>query len=225
VWCIEPGPLVITLSDAAPDVFEQGENRSRIAFDVEAVEARPSSSPPSGRATMFARPSTTRSAAGSTTAQLGSACALHGGADRVTVFVVAKIKTRPTGEDVTRFLDSVPDERRRAEGHELRALFERVTGVPAVMWGPSMVGFGSRPYTNTTGINDWFVVGFSPRKAALTIYGIFDGYASAPDPMITELGPVTTGKSCVYVKRLDRIDRDVLTQLVSKAWSSSTEAT
>lgn len=138
---------------------------------------------------------------------------------------MAKIKTRPTGEDVTRFLDSVPDERRRAEGHELRALFERETGAPAVMWGPSMVGFGSVAYTNTSGTNDWFVVGFSPRKAALTIYGIFDGYASEPDPMIAELGPVTTGKGCVYIKRLDRIDRDVLTQLVRKAWSSTNDPT
>jgi hypothetical protein len=65
------------------------------------------------------------------------------------------------------------------------------------------------------------VIGFSPRKAALTIYGIFDGYASPPDPMIAELGPVTTGKSCVYVKRLDRIDRQVLARLVHRAWSSS----
>jgi len=130
------------------------------------------------------------------------------------------IKTRPTGEDVSKFLDSVPDQRRRAEGHELRSLFERVTGAGAVMWGPSMVGFGSRPYTNTLGTNDWFVVGFSPRKNALTIYGIFDGYASQPDPLIKALGPSTTGKSCVYIKRLDQIDRAVLEQLVRNAWSS-----
>jgi hypothetical protein len=135
--------------------------------------------------------------------------------------MVAKIKTRPTGEDVSKFLDSVPDRRRRAEGHELRSLFERVTGEPAVMWGPSMVGFGSRAYTNTSGTNDWFVVGFSPRKAALTIYGIFDGYASSPDPLIEALGPSTTGKSCVYIKRLDQIDREVLEQLVRNAWSSA----
>jgi hypothetical protein len=130
------------------------------------------------------------------------------------------IKTRPTGEDVSKFLDSVPDQRRRAEGHELRSLFERVTGEDAVMWGPSMVGFGSRPYTNTLGTKDWFVVGFSPRKNAVTIYGIFDGYASKPDPLINALGPSTTGKSCVYINRLDQIDRAVLEQLVRNAWSS-----
>ena len=134
--------------------------------------------------------------------------------------MVAKIKTRPTDDSVTEFLDSVADERRRAEGHELRSLFERITGERAVMWGPSMVGFGSRPYTNSTGTNDWFVVGFSPRKRALTIYGIHDGYASTPDPLIEALGPSTTGRSCVYINRLDRIDQRVLEQLVRNAWSS-----
>jgi hypothetical protein len=135
---------------------------------------------------------------------------------------MAEIATKPTGADVTTFLDSVPDERRRADGHALRALFERVTGAPATMWGPSMVGFGRRPYTNTTGTNHWFVVGFSPRKTALTIYGIHDGYAD-PDPVLARLGPHTTGKSCVYVKRLDQIDVEVLAQLVATAWSSAAE--
>ncbi len=137
---------------------------------------------------------------------------------------MATIKTRPTGEDVTAFLDSVPAERRRTEGHALRSLFERVTGEPATMWGPSMVGFGSQPYTNTLGTNEWFVVGFSPRNAALTIYGIHDGYA-APDPLLDSLGPHTTGKSCVYVKRLDQIDQQVLEQLVRQAWEHAADET
>jgi hypothetical protein len=127
------------------------------------------------------------------------------------------IKTRPTGADVTTFLDAVPDERRRAEGHAARALFERVTGVAATMWGPSMVGFGSQEYTNTSGTHEWFVVGFSPRKAALTIYGIHYGYGP-PDPLLQQLGPHTTGKGCVYVKRLDQVDHDVLEALVRQAW-------
>ena len=138
--------------------------------------------------------------------------------------VVATIKTKPTGEDVSVFLDSVPDERRRAEGRALRSLFERVTGEPGAMWGPSMVGFGRQPYTNTMGTNEWFVVGFSPRKTALTIYGIHDGYKE-PDPLLAELGPHTTGKSCVYVKRLDQIDQGVLEQLVRKAWESADTST
>lgn len=127
-------------------------------------------------------------------------------------------KTRPTGEDVTTFLDAVPSARRRAEGHVVRELLEEETGAPATMWGPSMVGYGSMPYTNTTGTNDWFVVGFSPRKAAMTIYGIHDGYGPH-DPLLDELGPHTTGKSCVYVKRLDDIDLDVLRRMVRAAWA------
>jgi hypothetical protein len=133
--------------------------------------------------------------------------------------VVASIKTRPHDGDVDAYLEGVPDPRRRTDAQRLRVLMEEVTGAPATMWGPSMVGFGSAPYTNTTGTNDWFVVGFAPRKAALTIYGIHNGYAE-PDPLLDQLGPHTTGKACVYVKRLDDIDQDVLTQLITKTWAA-----
>lgn len=127
------------------------------------------------------------------------------------------IKTQPTDADVTAFLDAVPDARRRAEGHAVRALMERVTGQPAVMWGPSMVGFGSYRYQGRASSGDWFVVGFSPRKAALTIYGVYDGYGPA-DPLFEQLGPHTTGKGCLYVKRLDAVDPEVLERLVRQAW-------
>jgi hypothetical protein len=132
---------------------------------------------------------------------------------------MAEIKTRPTDADVTAFLDAVDNPRRRAEGHAVRGLMERVTGEPAVMWGPTMVGFGSMPYTNTSGTNHWFVVGFSPRKADLTLYGLHDGYGPH-DPLLDELGPHTTGKSCLYVKRLESIDLGVLERLVRQAWAA-----
>lgn len=132
---------------------------------------------------------------------------------------MAEIKTRPTGVDVTAFLEAVPDERRRAEGHEMRELMERVTGEPATMWGPTMVGFGSKPYTVTTGTNEMFVLGFSPRKSALTVYGVYNDDAPA-DPLFEELGPHTTGKGCLYLKRLDAVDRDVLERLVRQAWEA-----
>lgn len=98
----------------------------------------------------------------------------------------------------------------------MRALFERVTGAPAVLWGSSMVGFGSRPYTNTLGTNEWPMVGFSPRKSALTLYVI----GLEPDPLLASLGPHTTGKSCLYIKRLDRVDHDVLERVVRNAWEA-----
>ena len=132
---------------------------------------------------------------------------------------MAEIKTRPTGVDVTAFLEAVPDERRRAEGHEMRELMERVTGEPATMWGPTMVGFGSKPYTVTTGTNEMFVLGFSPRKGALTVYGVYNDDAPA-DTLFEELGPHTTGKGCLYLKRLDAVDRDVLERLVRQGWEA-----
>jgi hypothetical protein len=130
------------------------------------------------------------------------------------------IATKPTDADVTAFLDAVPDERRRAEGHALRALMERVTGEKAVMWGPTMVGFGSRPYTNSSGTNDWFLLGFSPRKAALTLYGVYDDYGPV-EPLFADLGPHETGKGCLYLKRLDAVDGGVLEQLVRTAWAKN----
>jgi Domain of unknown function (DU1801) len=126
---------------------------------------------------------------------------------------MAAPKTRPTDADVTAFLDAVPDARRRDEGHAMRALMERVTGEPAVMWGPTMVGFGSVPVTNASSTNDWFVVGFSPRKGAFTVYGVNDD-----DRLLADLGPHTTGVSCLYLKRVDAVDADVLEQLVRTAW-------
>lgn len=128
------------------------------------------------------------------------------------------IVTQPTDADVTAFLDAVPDARRRAEGHAVRELMERVTGAPAVMWGPSMVAFGAQHYEGRASSGEWFVVGFSPRKTALTFYGLFSAYGPE-NPLLAELGPHTTGKSCVYVKRLDAIDLEVLEKLVRTAWA------
>ena len=124
-------------------------------------------------------------------------------------------KTRPTEADVTAFLDAVPDERRRAEGHAVRELMERVTGERGVMWGPTMVGFGSAR-SGSAG-TEWFVVGFSPRKSSLTIYGVHDGHGP-PDPLLEQLGAHTTGKGCLYLKRLDAVDQGVLETLVRQAW-------
>ena len=130
---------------------------------------------------------------------------------------MAEIKTRPTGADVTAFLESVPDERRRAESFAMRDLMERVTGAPAEMWGPSIVGFGRQEYTNTSGTSDMLVMGFAPRKAALTLYGVYNDDAPA-EPLFEQLGPHSTGKGCLYLKRLDAVDSAVLERLIRSAW-------
>lgn len=127
------------------------------------------------------------------------------------------LATQPTDADVDVFLAAVPDERRRTDAGKMRDLMQRVTGQSAVMWGTSIVGFGTYRYRNTAGEYDWFVVGFSPRKGALTIYGVYDDYAPA-DPLFGQLGPHSTGKGCLYLTGLDAVDPAVLERLVRQAW-------
>lgn len=125
-------------------------------------------------------------------------------------------KTQPTAVPVDEYLSTL-DERRSAEGAELVALFRSVTGAEPVMWGPSIVGFGKRAYRYASGHEGvWPRAGFSPRKAKLSLYGL----QTHPDAalLLDRLGPHTTGVDCVYVTRLDRIDLDVLRELVAMAW-------
>jgi hypothetical protein len=130
--------------------------------------------------------------------------------------------TTRTDADVTAFLDAVPDERRRADAREALDLIRGVTGAEPVMWGPSMIGFGRQPYRTADGKErEWFAVGLSPRKAALTLYGLT--YYGTNTDLLERLGPHTTGKGCVYVKRLDDLDRSVLTDLVRRSWEANNE--
>jgi len=129
-------------------------------------------------------------------------------------------RTRPTSEDVEAFLASVENERRREDAQSAMDLMRKVTGVDPVMWGPSMIGFGRQAYTTADGKeHEWFAVGLSPRKAALTLYGL-TAYGSNED-LLERLGPHTTGKGCVYVKRLVDLDRGALTALVRRAWDET----
>jgi hypothetical protein len=131
---------------------------------------------------------------------------------------VAENKTAPTDVAVDDFLAGIPDHRRREEGRALVALFEQTTGTAAVMWGPSIIGFGTDHYRYASGREgDMARVGFSPRKTALTFYALKDHPASVE--LLPSLGPYTEGKGCVYVKRLDQIDKDVLTELIRLAWA------
>lgn len=120
-------------------------------------------------------------------------------------------KTKPTDVSVEAFLAAVEPARRREEGRVLCALMQEATGEVPVMWGPSIVGFGR--YANVT-VNgksaDWPRMGFSPRKAALTLY-----LASTPatEAMLARLGPHTTSVACLYIKRLDQVDMGVLREL------------
>ncbi|WP_372592827.1 DUF1801 domain-containing protein [Actinotalea sp.] len=131
-------------------------------------------------------------------------------------------KTVPTGDDVVAFLEAVADPRRREEAFVLLDLMRRVTGEEPVMWGPSIVGFGTYHYRYPTGREgDVAAAGFSPRKAAHTIY-LMDGvdrHAEALD----RLGPHTVGKGCLYLKRLDGLDLDALEDIVRSSYLALTQ--
>lgn len=126
-------------------------------------------------------------------------------------------KTKPTGADVEAFLDAVDSERRREEARTVLALMREVTGEEPAMWGPSMVGFGSVHYRYASGREgDMFAAGFSPRKKAMTVY-LTEGF-DEQEELLDRLGPHTTGKSCLYLKRLDAVDLDVLRTLVESSY-------
>ena len=129
---------------------------------------------------------------------------------------MAEPKTKPTDVPVDEFLAGV-DEPRRSQADVVRDIMTRATGVEPVMWGPSIVGYGTMQYDNTSGSGyEWPVVGFSPRKASMTLY-VLDG-TDDEKALLAELGPHTTGKSCLYLKKLDGVDLDVLERLVRQAW-------
>ena len=131
-------------------------------------------------------------------------------------------KTQPTDADVTGFLATVEHEQRRTDAERALTLMQDVTGEQPRMWGPSMVGFGVCPYTTADGKqHEWFVIGLAPRKASLTLYGL-TAYGSNQD-LLGRLGPHTTGKGCVYLKRLDDVDQEVLRALVQRAWDERDE--
>lgn len=128
---------------------------------------------------------------------------------------MAELKTRPSGDDVERFLSTVP-EPAQSDCRDLVGIMAEATGAPPVMWGRSIVGFGEHHYRYASGREgDWFEVGFSPRARSLTLY-LTTGVERHRD-LLDALGRHTTGKGCVYVKRLDDVDREVLGRLVRDA--------
>lgn len=131
----------------------------------------------------------------------------------------AEPSTRPTDVDPVAYCAALPTARRREEGARLLALFGEATGAPATMWGPSMIGYGTYTQTYADGSTaDWFRLGFSPRKAALTLYGFQDGEGA--DDLLARLGKHRLSTACVYVNGLQDIDEAVLRELVERAWAS-----
>lgn len=132
---------------------------------------------------------------------------------------MADIKTKPTEVAVDAFLDSVEHPVRRADGKAVRAMMEAVTGEPAVMWGPSIVGFGAYHYRYASGHEgDMCRVGFSPRAANLALYvGGFPGY----DALLEKLGKHKLAKACLYVNKLADVDVNVLEGIVRQTYAAA----
>lgn len=136
----------------------------------------------------------------------------------------AEIKTKETDASVEQFLDSVADDEQREDAFNVLRMMQRITGDEPKMWGPSIIGFGNRVYKSpATGREvDWMKIGFSPRKASLTLYVLNGGEAQTR--LLGKLGKHKTGKGCLYIKRLSDVDVNVLEDLVAAACKKAMRA-
>jgi nucleoid DNA-binding protein len=128
----------------------------------------------------------------------------------------AELKTRVNDASVTEFINTVTDEQKRKDCFEILKMMKQITKEEPKMWGSSIVGFGSYHYKGKSGREgEWMLTGFSPRKQNLTLYlmGGFDADAA----LLEKLGKFTTGKGCLYIKKLDDVDKKVLKELVQSS--------
>lgn len=129
---------------------------------------------------------------------------------------MAENKTQPTDQSVKSFIDALEDEQKIADSYSLLELMKDVTGCDPKMWGPSIIGFDQYHYKYESGREgDFLKVGFSPRKREFSIYLMCNLEKNAA--LLNKLGKHRTGKSCLYVKRLEDIDLDVLRELAEES--------
>jgi|SRR5271157_529543 len=122
---------------------------------------------------------------------------------------MAENKTKPTKVSVAAFIDALTDQTKRADAKALVKLIESATGEKPKMWGPSIIGFGTHHYKYESGREgDTPLIAFSPRKAAFVLYGVADS---------SDLGKHSTGKGCLYIKKLADVDQKVLEAQVVKS--------
>lgn len=129
---------------------------------------------------------------------------------------MAELKTHPNDQSVDDFLNRVENEVKQQDSFAIKELMQEVTAAEPIIWGDSIIGFGRYHYKYASGREaEWFLIGFSPRKQKLTLY-IMSGFEEY-DELLGKLGKHSTGKSCLYVKKLADVDQDVLRELVSKS--------
>ena len=128
----------------------------------------------------------------------------------------AELKTKLNDASVTDFLNGVADEQKRKDSFEIVKIMQQVTKEEPKMWGSSIVGFGSYHYKGASGREgDWMLIGFSPRKQNITLY-IMPGFERYQG-LTKKLGKHSTGKSCLYIKRLSDVDVNLLKELMAES--------
>jgi hypothetical protein len=132
--------------------------------------------------------------------------------------LMAELKTKVNNASVPTFLRSVPDQGKRKDGLDLLAIFKRVTKEKPRMWGTAIVGFGKYHYKSERSAQEggWPLTGFSPRKQNLTLY-IMVGFADLK-PLLKKLGKHKTSVGCLYINKLDDVDRAVLAKIIAKSF-------
>jgi len=139
--------------------------------------------------------------------------------------MMAENKTKPTDHNVEQFLTAIEDDQKREDSFSLLELMKQVTGMEPQMWGTSIVGFGLFHYKYESGREgDMVMAGFSPRKQNLTIYNM--GYmfqGAEKEDLFTKLGKHTSGKGCLYIKRLSDVDLSTLKLLIEQSFKHYSE--
>ena len=129
---------------------------------------------------------------------------------------MAELKTKVNETSVTKFLDSIPDEAKRKDTSIIFEMMQKATKSEPKMWGSSIIGFGVYHYVGKSGREgDWFLAGISPRKQALTLYMAFGWEQNAE--LLAKLGKYSLGKGCLYIKRLEDVNRSILKRLITEA--------
>jgi hypothetical protein len=131
---------------------------------------------------------------------------------------MTELKTKPTKKTATSYIQSIKDRKRREDAKELLNIFKTVTKEKPVMWGSSIVGFGTYRYTYPSGREgEWMRTGFSVRAQNLTLY-LMPGYTlNKYKKLLKKLGPHKTGKSCLYIKRLSDVHIPTLRTLIKES--------
>ena len=129
---------------------------------------------------------------------------------------MAELKTQPSQGSVVDYLNTVENEFKRADSFAMLKLMQEITGEEPIMWGDSIVGFGKYRYKYASGRQaEWFLTGFAPRKQNLTLY-IMSGFENY-EQLLGQLGKYKTGKSCLYINKLEDVNLDVLRKLVKES--------